>query len=60
MTETFLDATVRSVHGKSAVRKMRRAGRIPAVVYGLHDAISLDLDTRQASNLVQQTHGGDP
>lgn len=58
MTELYLDAAPRTVHGKSAVRKMRRDGRLPAVIYGLNDPISIELDSLQASKLVSLLHGG--
>jgi large subunit ribosomal protein L25 len=59
MSELFLDATPRTELRKSAVRKMRREGRLPAVVYGLHDPISIQLDSLQASKLVQHLRGGE-
>jgi large subunit ribosomal protein L25 len=59
MSEIFLDATMREVHGKSAVRKLRRTGRIPAVIYGLNDPLSIELDTLQTSKLVTLLHGGE-
>jgi len=59
MSEMFLDAATREAHGKSAVRKLRRAGRIPAVVYGLNDPVSIELDARQSSKLVSLLHGGE-
>ncbi len=38
-------ATSRSVQGSSASRRLRRAGRVPAIVYGgKSDALSIELD----------------
>ncbi len=38
-------ATTRSVQGSSASRRLRRAGRVPAIVYGgKDDALSIELD----------------
>ncbi|MCZ6644759.1 MAG: 50S ribosomal protein L25 [SAR324 cluster bacterium] len=59
MSELFLDATPRTELRKSAVRKMRREGRLPAIVYGLHDPITIQLDSLQAAKLVQLLHGGE-
>jgi len=39
------NATARSVQGSSASRRLRRAGRVPAIVYGSHQAAtSIELD----------------
>jgi large subunit ribosomal protein L25 len=59
MTELFLEASVRTDHGKSPLRRLRRGGKVPGVVYGLHDPLSIQLDTIQASRLVQQLHGAE-
>ncbi len=59
MSEPFLDASLRTEHGKGPVRKMRRAGRIPGIVYGLNDPISIQLDGMQASKLVHLLHGAE-
>lgn len=59
MSELILDASPRTEHGKGPVRKMRRAGRIPGVVYGLNDPISIQLDVVQADKLVHLLHGGE-
>ena len=59
MTELFLDAAMRSDHGKNPLRRLRKSGQVPAVVYGLHDPLSIQLETRQAAKLVSQLHGGE-
>ncbi len=59
MTELFLDAAIRTDHGKSPLRRLRATGKVPAVVYGLHDPISIQLETIQASKLVSQLHGAE-
>jgi len=39
------NATTRSVQGSSASRRLRRAGRVPAIVYGAsQDPVSIELD----------------
>lgn len=44
MSEHKLSATVRGDEGKGASRRLRRLGRLPAVVYGGHqDALSIDM-----------------
>ena len=42
--ETNLNAEIRSASGKSAVKKVLAAGKIPSVIYGLgEDSINLSL-----------------
>lgn len=53
-TQATLSAIPRTGTGKSAARALRRAGRIPAVIYGHHRAPeALEVDATQASRLVQ-------
>ncbi len=55
-----LAATVRTLHGSSACRRLRRAGRLPAILYGKNEPpISLELDTRQAEQVFQAIHGSE-
>lgn len=50
-----LKATLRTETGKSAARRMRREGRIPAVVYGRDEQTrSLSLDAHEFEMLVKQ------
>lgn len=45
MEQRLLNANERSAYGKSAAVKMRKAGRIPAVMYDRHGkSVSLDVD----------------
>ena len=45
MEQRLLNANERSAYGKSAAVKMRKAGRIPAVMYDSHGkSVSLDVD----------------
>ena len=45
MSEHKITATSRYDEGKGASRRLRRAGRIPAIVYGGHaDPASIELD----------------
>jgi len=45
MEQRLLNANERSAYGKSAAIKMRKAGRIPAVMYDRHGkSVSLDVD----------------
>ena len=53
-TEATLSADTRSVRGKGAARALRRAGRIPAVIYGHNrEPETLTVDATQASRLLQ-------
>lgn len=46
MLQVDVTARVRSNFGKGAARSLRRAGLTPAVLYGLGDPLSLELETR--------------
>ncbi len=53
-TESSLQASRRDETGKGVARRLRRAGRIPAVVYGKGmDPIPLSLDEQETVNLFQ-------
>lgn len=53
MATTTLRASTRTGKGKGAARSMRRAGRIPAVVYGHHrETEALELDATVVERLV--------
>jgi len=55
MATTTLTAELRSETGKGAARKLRAAGRVPAVVYGHHrEAQSLSLDTRDLGRILER------
>ena len=52
MEQRLLNANERSTYGKSAAVKMRKAGRIPAVMYDRHGkSVSLDVDEREFMKL---------
>ncbi|UTC63513.1 50S ribosomal protein L25 [Treponema sp. OMZ 788] len=52
MEQRLLNANERSTFGKNAAVKMRRAGRIPAVMYDRHGkSVSLDVDEREFMKL---------
>lgn len=54
VAETSLHASRRDETGKGVARRLRRAGRIPAVVYGKDmDPIPLSLDEQEAVHLFQ-------
>ncbi len=67
-----LVANVRNESGKGSARRLRRGGRVPAVVYGRRDDTeSLAVDSLELSRLLSQVHaattvidlvvdGGDP
>ncbi len=39
-----INATIRNTQGTGASRRLRHTGRVPGVVYGLGDAVTLDID----------------
>ncbi|MGD3703145.1 hypothetical protein QT485_22450, partial [Xanthomonas citri pv. citri] len=67
MADYQLDATARDNFGKGAARKLRAAGKTPAVVYGhgtdpLHVTVEthpLSLIIRQANALIELDLNGD-
>jgi len=53
-----VDAEVRSSRGKNEARRTRRAGQIPAVVYGAHkDPISVAVDPKAILKIVRSSTG---
>jgi large subunit ribosomal protein L25 len=59
MANANLAAEARSESGKGAARKMRAAGRIPAVVYGHNRAAeSISIDARELERLLSHISAG--
>ena len=55
MSTATLSATVRSESGKGAARSLRRAGSIPAVIYGhKREPMSLSVPTRELERLLER------
>src|SRR5579885_1534697 len=53
-----VDAEVRTSRGKNEAGRTRRAGRIPAVVYGaFQDPVSITVDPRAILKIVHSTTG---
>jgi large subunit ribosomal protein L25 len=59
MTETTLSVERREGTGKGAARRLRRAGLVPGVVYGLREPLSIQCDAHDAGLLVQALHGSE-
>lgn len=59
MTEMILNANVREGTGKSVTRKLRRAGLVPGVVYGLEDPVNIQCDAHTAGIMVNALHGSE-
>ncbi len=58
MSEFILNAEVREERGKEKAKKLRAAGRCPAIVYGTSgEPVSLTIDTRESELVIQRTHG---
>ena len=52
MEQRLLNANERSTYGKNAAVKMRKAGRIPAVMYDRHGkSVPIDVDEREFMKL---------
>ena len=59
MASASLSAEARTETGKGVARKLRAAGRVPAVVYGhAREAQSLSLQTRELEKLLSQISTG--
>ena len=59
MAELTLEVSRRDGKGKGVARKLRAAGRIPAVVYGGHrDPVAIEVDRKSVSELVQKSEHG--
>ena len=68
MSDRSLTAELRTETKKGAARRLRRAGRIPAVMYGHRDPLLLSIDAREfsrkfqrisESTIIQLSAGGD-
>lgn len=49
MANLVFSAKKRTDFGSSATRRLRRSGRIPGIIYGQSEALSVDLDAREFS-----------
>ena len=60
MAEVSLKAERRSALGRKQVKKLRRTGKVPGVVYGRHveAPIPIALDEREVFHLTHGTHAG--
>ena len=59
MSTVTLSATLRSESGKGAARALRRAGSVPAVIYGhKREPMSLSIATRELERLLERVAPG--
>lgn len=59
MSTATLSATLRSESGKGAARALRRAGSVPAVIYGhKREPMSLAVPTRELERLLERVAAG--
>jgi large subunit ribosomal protein L25 len=59
MAEVTLEVSRREATGKGVARKLRREGKIPAVVYGGHrDPVSITVDRKSVSELITKSEHG--
>ncbi|HUP50377.1 MAG TPA: 50S ribosomal protein L25 [Thermoanaerobaculia bacterium] len=59
MAEITLEVSRREQVGKGVARRIRAAGKIPAVVYGGHrDPVAIEVDRKAVSDLVQKGEHG--
>ena len=58
LMETLVEAKPRQAQGKNAARRVRKAGSVPAVVYGAgKDAVSVAVDPKQISRILHSGAG---
>lgn len=59
MAEVTLEVTRRERTGKEVAKKLRKAGKVPAVVYGGHrDPVAIEVDRKAVSELIQKSEHG--
>ena len=59
MAEIVLEVSRREATGKETAKKLRRAGKLPAVVYGGHrDPVSITVDEKDLSDLIRKSEHG--
>lgn len=59
MAELTLEVSPRERTGKSVAGKLRRQGKVPAVVYGGHrDPVAIEVDRKVVSELIQKSEHG--
>jgi large subunit ribosomal protein L25 len=59
MAEVTLEVSKRDVTGKEIAKKLRREGRVPAVVYGGHrDPVAISVDRKSVAELIQKSEHG--
>lgn len=57
MENLSLDVESRSDIGKSAARRLRRSGRVPGVVYGIHDPTPVSVDPKALEKILASSGG---
>ena len=59
MAEVTLEVSKRDTTGKEVAKKLRREGRVPAVVYGGHrEPVAISVDRKAVSELIQKSEHG--
>ncbi len=59
MAEVSLEVTRREQGGKNVARRLRAAGKVPAVVYGGHrDPVAIEVDRKNIGELIQKSEHG--
>src|SRR6476619_7254219 len=59
MAEVTLEVSRREKSGKEIAKKLRAAGKVPAVVYGGHkESVAIEVDRKAVSELIQKSQHG--
>src|SRR3954454_4465473 len=59
MAEVTLEVSRREKSGKEVAKKLRAAGKVPAVVYGGHkESVAIEVDRKSVTELIQKSEHG--
>src|SRR3954453_7002623 len=59
MAEVTLEVSRREKSGKEVAKKLRAAGKVPAVVYGGHrESVAIEVDRKSVTELIQKREHG--
>jgi large subunit ribosomal protein L25 len=59
MAEVTMEVSKRETTGKEIAKKLRREGKVPAVVYGGHrDPVAITVDRKNVAELIQKSEHG--
>jgi len=57
-TQSNLEASVRTAHGKGGAHKLRQTGQVPGVIYGINKPVAIQCEKFAAERVVQASQRG--